>query len=87
MQETNFGSVDVQTRKYGSDDALYSLSDRCIYFIFQPKNTSGQVKASSSGKSVPKTAIHGRGTVTFILTQSSLKKNKRFESAEDDIIK
>ena len=73
----NFGSVDVQTRKYGSYDALYILSDRAFLYL-EPKNTSGLAKGT-----VPP-QIHERGTATVFTRALS---SKRPFKTEDDLIK
>ena len=73
----NFGSVDVQTRKYGSYDALYILSDRAFLYL-EPKNTSGLAKGT-----VPP-QIHERGTATVFTRALSSKQPFK---TEDDLIK
>ena len=68
-----FGSIDVQTRKYGSYDALYILSDRAFLYL-EPKDTSGLAKGA-----VPP-AIHEKGT-TVVFTRA-LSNKKPFTSEE-----
>ena len=72
-----FGSIDVQTKKYGSYEALYILADKA-YLYLEPQNISGK------GKGTVPAPIHERGTA--VVFTRALSSKKPFKT-EDDLIK
>ena len=70
----HFGTVDVQTKKYGSYEALYILSDKAFLYL-EPQNISGK------GTGTVPANIHERGTAT-VFTRA-LSSKKPFKSEDD----
>lgn len=69
-----FGSIDVQTKKYGSYEALYILADKA-YLYLEPQNISGK------GKGTVPANIHEKGTATVF--SRALSSKKPFKSEDD----
>tara|TARA_Y100000004_G_scaffold3666_1_gene4351 strand:+ start:199 stop:1671 length:1473 start_codon:yes stop_codon:yes gene_type:complete len=70
----HFGTVDVQTKKYGSYEALYILSDKAFLYL-EPQNISGK------GTGTVPANIHEKGTA--IVFTRALSSKKPFKSEDD----
>lgn len=73
----HFGSVDVQSKDFGSYKALYILADKAFLYL-EPKDTSGGAKGT-----VPP-QIHEKGTAE-VFTRALSSRNPYM--SEDDLIK